>query len=41
MIWITSTIVKGFEVQGFWPAFWGALIMWLVGWLVSALLKKE
>ncbi len=41
MVWIASSIVKGFDVQGFWPAFWGALIMWIVSWAVSVLLKKE
>lgn len=41
MMWLTSTIVKGFDVDGFWPAFWGAIIMWLVGWIVNGLLKKE
>ncbi len=41
MFWLASSIVKGFYVMGFWPAFWGALIMWLASWLVSSLFKKE
>lgn len=41
MIWLTSSIVKGFEVAGFWPAFWAALIMCLVGWVTNSLLKKD
>jgi len=40
LFWFASTIVKGFFVAGFWPAFWGALIMWLVGWFVNVLLKN-
>jgi len=40
LFWFTSTIVKGFTVAGFWPAFWGALIMWLVAWGTNWLLKK-
>ena len=40
MLWLTSTIVKGFTVAGFWPAFWGALILSLVGWLMNMLLHK-
>ncbi|MFA5061879.1 MAG: phage holin family protein [Patescibacteria group bacterium] len=40
MFWLASTVVKGFYVAGFWPAFWGALIMWIVGWFVNSLLKK-
>lgn len=40
LFWFASTIVKGFIVAGFWPAFWGALIMWLVAWGTNWLLKK-
>lgn len=41
MFWLASSIVKGFYVAGFWPAFWGALVMWIVGWVVNSLLKKS
>jgi len=41
MFWLASSIVKGFYVDGFWTAFWGALVMWIVGWVVSAMLKKS
>jgi len=41
MMLLTSTIVKGFEVAGFWPAFWGALIMTIVGWITNSILKKD
>jgi putative membrane protein len=41
MFWLASTIVKGFYVTGFWPAFWGALIMWLVAWLINVILNKR
>lgn len=37
LFWFASTVVKGFEVDGFGPAFWGALIMWAVAWLTNAL----
>lgn len=40
MFWLASSIVKGFYVAGFWPAFWGALIMWVVGWFINSLFKK-
>ena len=40
LFWFVASVVKGFGVAGFWPAFWGALIMSLVSWLVSGLLKK-
>ncbi|MFA6426925.1 MAG: phage holin family protein [Candidatus Magasanikbacteria bacterium] len=41
MFWLASTVVKGFDVAGFWPAFWGALIMTISGWFTGALLKKS
>jgi putative membrane protein len=30
-----------FHVDGFWPAFWGALIVGVVGWLLNLLLKDD
>ncbi len=41
LFWFVSTIVKGFEVVGFWPAFWGALILTIVSWVISSLLKQD
>ena len=40
MFWFASTIVKGFNVAGFWPAFWGALVMWIIGWFINGLFKN-
>jgi putative membrane protein len=40
MFWLAGSIVKGFYVDGFWPAFWGSIIMSLGGWLFSSLLKE-
>lgn len=40
LFWFVSTFVKGFDVAGFWPAFWGALIMTVVGWIINGLLKS-
>jgi len=40
LFWFASTIVKGFIVNDFKSAFFGALIMWLVSWLTNWLLKK-
>lgn len=37
MFWLAATIVKGFYVNGFWPAFWGALVYWLVSWFTNTL----
>ncbi|MBI2444335.1 MAG: phage holin family protein [Candidatus Magasanikbacteria bacterium] len=41
IFWLASAAVSGFAVAGFWPAFWGALIMGIVGWFTNALLKKK
>lgn len=41
LFWFVGTVVKGFVVVGFWPAFWGALIMAILNWIVSTVLKKE
>ncbi len=41
MFLLASSVVKGFFVAGFWPAFWGALVMWLFSWVINSLLKEE
>jgi putative membrane protein len=35
MFWLTSTIVKGFEVTNFSAAFWGALVYWIIITLIN------
>ncbi len=40
MFWLASSIVKGFSVVGFWPAFWGALVMWLISWLLNGIFNS-
>jgi putative membrane protein len=41
MFWLTSSIVKGFEVENFWAAFWGALVYWLFVLLIDSLGKDN
>lgn len=41
MFWLTSSIVKGFEVTNFWAAFWGALVYWLFTMLIDSLGKQD
>lgn len=40
MFWLTSTIVKGFDVSGFWPAFWAAVVYSIIttfsGWILKS-----
>ncbi len=40
-LWLTSALVKGFEVHGFWPAVFGALIVSVVSWLLTAFLSDR
>jgi putative membrane protein len=39
LLWLTSVIAGDltlpFHVTGFWPAFWGAIIVGLVSWLLN------
>ena len=36
MILLASKLVHGFRVNGFWPAFWGAVVLALLGMLIQA-----
>ena len=40
-LWLTSWLVKGFEVHGFWAAVLGALIVSVVSWLVNVFLSDR
>ena len=40
IFWLASTMVKGFYVEGFTAAFFGALIMSVVSWFTSLFLKR-
>lgn len=32
---LASYLIPGFEVSGFWSAFWGAIVVGLIGWAVN------
>ena len=38
LLWVPS-IVGGFHVDGFWSAFWGAIVIGIVSWLLSAFFR--
>jgi putative membrane protein len=40
MILVASSIVRGFHVQGFVPAFWGAVVLALLGMVIRALTRN-
>ncbi|MEV4417705.1 phage holin family protein [Catellatospora sp. NPDC049609] len=35
--WLASVLKLPFEIDGFWPAFWGAIVMGIVSWALSLL----
>lgn len=41
LFWLASELVGGFQVDGFWPAMWGALVYSLLTWLVSLALGDK
>jgi putative membrane protein len=45
LLWLTSAVAGGldlpFHIDGFFPAFWGALIVSVVGWLLGVLVREQ
>lgn len=41
LLQFTAFLVKGFVVQGFWPSFWGALLISLVSSILNLLISEE
>jgi putative membrane protein len=35
LFYLVSTIVKGFVITGFWPAFWGYILFSIISFLLS------
>jgi putative membrane protein len=40
-LWLTSAVVPGFEVRGFWSAFGGALIVSLLSWALNGFVSDR
>jgi len=40
-LWLTSALVKGFEIHGIWAALFGSLLVSVVSWLVTAFLSDR
>jgi putative membrane protein len=40
-LWLTSLVVEGFVVEGFWPAILGALLVSAVSWILSAFVSDR
>lgn len=41
MLLLVAKIIPGFEIDGFWPAFWGAVIVSITGWVGSWLIGPK
>jgi putative membrane protein len=41
LLMMVSGVLGGFEVQGFWPAFIGALIISVISWGLTSLISDE
>ena len=39
LLWLTSTIVKGFTIDSFATAFFAAIIIWIVSFVTNGILK--
>ena len=39
MILVASSIVRGFNVRGFFPAFWGAVVLAVLGMMIRSVTK--
>lgn len=41
MLWLVASIVKGFDITGFAPAFWSALILWVISFITNWLNNRN
>ncbi|MCX8004571.1 MAG: phage holin family protein [Burkholderiaceae bacterium] len=41
LFWAVGSMLRGFEVDGFWWAFGGALLYSIISWALSALLPRR
>lgn len=41
LVWLTQTMVKGFDIEGFLPALMAALILWAVSTLTNWILYSD
>ena len=40
-LWLTSQLIKGFEVHGVWAALFGSLVVSVVSWLLNAFVSDR
>ena len=41
MFGLAALLIRGFAVDGFWPALWGALLYGLLSWIANTVLLRD
>jgi putative membrane protein len=41
MLWLTSALVSGFQIDGFWPLVKATIIVWIVNVIVEAIFDPD
>ncbi len=41
MLWLTSAVVSGFDIDGFWPLVKATIIVWIVNMLIEAIFDPK
>jgi putative membrane protein len=41
MLWLTSALVSGFQINGFWPLVKATIIVWIVNMIVDAIFDPK
>ncbi len=39
--WVAGKLSLPFHITGFWPAFWGAIIVGIVGWVLNLVFDEK
>ncbi len=39
--WVAARLSAPFHIAGFWPAFWGAIIVGVVSWVLGIVLRER
>jgi putative membrane protein len=41
MLWLTQTIIDGFDIHGFWNYVWATILVWVVNLVVDGVLRDK
>jgi len=39
--WLAGNLVDGFQVDGFWPAFWGSIVMSVISFVLNMVVRTK